>query len=377
MTPPFIVVLYACSGSRGHQALAENYCELLLSAGINAIAVDVLALDSHRRFSGFVTVYFWLLHKMPWLWRWLYQNWSNVPGINWYRQRMLPRQFRRTRHLLMMTAPELVLSTHPVSTAAADHLKRVGKLKAPLWVAISDWHTQPFWLFPSVDRYLVPTNSQHLDLERTGVPKNKMTVVGMLLRRAYYKPTDRNSARAHLKVPAGSHLIVVMGGGSGWGLENIIEALTRLESRLIVIAGSKERQMQIQLYMRKSAFDKAAEVLGYVDPLPYLIASDLVVTKPGALSTAEVLHLRRPLILTEPMPGHEEENSRILSTFGICCATTSEELVQLARAVLNNGGTVEGGILRVESICCDATPQLVLNNIRQALDRRLEMIGVQ
>ncbi|HKQ06789.1 MAG TPA: glycosyltransferase [Blastocatellia bacterium] len=349
--------------------LAENYCELLRAVGIPPIMVDVLALDSHRRFSGANAIYFWLLRKMPWLWRWLYQNWCNVPGIDWGRQWILPRLFPQTHHLLVTSAPALVISTHPVATAIVDYLKRIGRLETSLWVAISDWHIQPFWLFPSVDCYLVPTQDQQIDIEQIGVPKSNILVVGMLLRKDYYAPLDRELARAHLRLPFGARLIVAMGGGSGWGLEKIIEELIKLNTRLVVITGSAERQMQIRSYLRHLVDHQDLEVLGFVDPLLYLVAADLVITKPGGLSTAEVIQLRKPLILVEPMPGHEEENYRILSRIGICGVTNTDELLHSARAVLDNQAIPREISLRVETICSNTTPQLVLESICEALRR--------
>jgi processive 1,2-diacylglycerol beta-glucosyltransferase len=364
---PLIVVLYACSGSRGHQVLAENYCDLLRSAGINAVAVDVLALDSRRRFSGYTASYLWILRRLPWLWRWLYHNWRKVPGIDRWRQQILPRRFRRTQDLLKTLKPALVISTHPIATATADYLKRRGKLKTPLWVAVSDWHIQPFWLFSSVDCYLVPTHTQKLDIERISPLGSEIIVIGMLLRKMYYEPMNQQAARAHLKVPVDARIIVVMGGGSGWKLEKILKELTKLEARLVVLAGSTERQMQVQSYLRRHACGKSVEVLGFVDPLPYIVAADLVITKPGGLSTAEVLYLRKPLILVEPMPGHEEENRRVLSALGVCVASTSEELLHLAKTVLDNRNIAGGTTLTIESICRDATPQLALDNICNTL----------
>lgn len=46
-------------------------------------------------------------------------------------------------------------------------------------------------------------------------------------------------------------------------------------------------------------------------------AADLVITKPGGLTCSEALALGRPLILTRPIPGHEEENVRALTSAGV------------------------------------------------------------
>jgi processive 1,2-diacylglycerol beta-glucosyltransferase len=266
--------------------------------------------------------------------------------------------------------PKLIISTHPIATAAIDYLKRLGRLKAPFWVAISDWHIQPFWLFPNVDCYLVPTHLQKLEVEQIAIPRSKIIVTGMLLRETYYRPIDQKEARAQLKLPSSAGLIVVMGGGCGWGLKRILKGLTKLEARLIVIAGSAERQVQIQSYLQRHTYYQHVEVLGFVDPLPYLAAADLVVTKPGGLSTAEALHLRKPLILVEPVPGQEEENLRILRKHGICSATSSNELERFAKKILESRNVGGSKPLGLDSIASDTTPQVVLENICGVLKRK-------
>jgi len=266
----------------------------------------------------------------------LYRNWSRVPGIDRWRQQILPKRFRRTQNVLKALKPALVLSTHPIATATVDYVKRHGGLNTLLWVAVSDWHIQPFWLFKNVDCYLVPTHTQKLDIELISPVESEIIVTGMLLRKRYYDPITQETARAHLRVPSDARLIVIMGGGSGWKLEKVLKELTELEAMLIVLTGSTERQLEVQSYLRHRLRRQSVEVLGFVDPLPYLVAADLVITKPGGLSTAEALHLRKPLILVEPMPGHEEENRRVLGALGVCFASSSDELLQLATSVLDN-----------------------------------------
>ncbi|MFA9381961.1 MAG: hypothetical protein ACERKO_12980, partial [Acetanaerobacterium sp.] len=45
-------------------------------------------------------------------------------------------------------------------------------------------------------------------------------------------------------------------------------------------------------------------------------ASDVVVTKPGGLSSTEAMVKRVPVVLTSPIPGGEERNATFLSSIG-------------------------------------------------------------
>ena len=159
------VVLYACTGSLGHRVLAENYAEFLKSVGVEAMAVDVLQLDNRSTFRRYSKLYFWVLRFVPCMWRWLYRHWRMVPGIDVFRRDVLPRRFKVTQQLLCSAKPDLVISTHPVSTGIVSHLKKKGRIASPLWTTFSDWHVQPFWMFPEVNRYLVPLAQQRTALE--------------------------------------------------------------------------------------------------------------------------------------------------------------------------------------------------------------------
>jgi processive 1,2-diacylglycerol beta-glucosyltransferase len=54
-------------------------------------------------------------------------------------------------------------------------------------------------------------------------------------------------------------------------------------------------------------------VLGFVDNVfDYMHASDVLVSKPGGLTSSEALTAELPMILVRPLPGQEERNTRYL-----------------------------------------------------------------
>jgi len=60
------------------------------------------------------------------------------------------------------------------------------------------------------------------------------------------------------------------------------------------------------------------KVLSYTNEVPELMSiSDLVVTKPGGLTTTESLASGLPMILINPIPGQEEENAEFLENSGV------------------------------------------------------------
>ena len=57
------------------------------------------------------------------------------------------------------------------------------------------------------------------------------------------------------------------------------------------------------------------KILEYTDKVAQLMSiSDLVVTKPGGLTTTESLSSGLPIVVINPIPGQEEENAEFLET---------------------------------------------------------------
>ena len=63
---------------------------------------------------------------------------------------------------------------------------------------------------------------------------------------------------------------------------------------------------------------KKLHVFGYCNKISLLMdASDVMITKPGGLSTSEGLAKKLPMILVNAIPGMEDHNGEFLSNHGI------------------------------------------------------------
>ena len=91
-----------------------------------------------------------------------------------------------------------------------------------------------------------------------------------------------------------------------------------INHQIVAISGKNEKM--------KAEFDQLVEnlnasnivkVLPYTKQVPELMSiSDLVVTKPGGLTTTESLASGLPIVIINPIPGQEEENAQFLVNAG-------------------------------------------------------------
>jgi processive 1,2-diacylglycerol beta-glucosyltransferase len=106
-----------------------------------------------------------------------------------------------------------------------------------------------------------------------------------------------------------------MGGGQGLGpIKTILRSLekVRLNFQEIIVSGAN-RKLYKHLKKRAKKYKKKACVLGYVDYINELMSvSDIIITKPGGITTAEALTQRLPMVIVKPLPGQEANNTEYL-----------------------------------------------------------------
>ena len=84
--------------------------------------------------------------------------------------------------------------------------------------------------------------------------------------------------------------------------------------QIIAIAGKNEKMKErFDNLVTETNSSENVKVLKYTNKVPELMSvADLVITKPGGLTTTESLASGLPIIVINPIPGQEEENAQFL-----------------------------------------------------------------
>ncbi|HZW53589.1 MAG TPA: glycosyltransferase [Candidatus Elarobacter sp.] len=131
-----------------------------------------------------------------------------------------------------------------------------------------------------------------------------------------------------------------MGGGLGLGpVAATVRALARTAVPLIpVVIVGKNRRLERHVAEQARRHGADVRVLGFVENVfDWMGAADVLVTKPGGLTTSEALAARVPMVLLRPLPGQEERNARYLVSRGAALrARNAGELVRVVDAVLSD-----------------------------------------
>jgi processive 1,2-diacylglycerol beta-glucosyltransferase len=172
------------------------------------------------------------------------------------------------------------------------------------------------WLVHHYERYFVAVDEARVYLETLGIPPEKITVSGIPIDPVFAIKKDKQEMRAKHGLAPDRTTILLSAGGFGVGsVDALVQSLLPLQHRAQVVAiCGRNEELKERLNKLASRIKPDANVLlkpfGYTKEMDELMtASDLVLGKPGGLTTSEALAKGLVFVIVNPIPGQEERNS--------------------------------------------------------------------
>ena len=322
-----ILIFYASYGG-GHlsaansikQCIDDNFkdCETKL--------VDCMEYVNRPVNKITTTAYKELAKKFPWAWGEVYSHSQKGPlaHISSASNNLLAKKLLK---LLKEYQPDIVISTHPFGSQMVSYLKRKALVDCTLATIMTDFAPHDQWLVGKdyVDYYFVSHEKMRQELINSNVAENTVFATGIPLSNRFLMHFDKDEIMKSMGLNPDKRVILFFGGGEfGLGRDKTVKILnsfiTHVKNHQIVAIAGKNEKMKI-------AFDKLVvetnsesfvKVLAYTKQVPELMSiSDLVVTKPGGLTTTESLASGLPIVAINPIPGQEEENAKFLEDEGV------------------------------------------------------------
>ncbi|MBK8575052.1 MAG: hypothetical protein IPN90_05010 [Elusimicrobia bacterium] len=346
MSPHTKVLFCYISHASGHQRAAEAVMGELRRRhpsvqceGINSISY------SNPVFGKIISkLYIQLLKVAPQVWDYLYDNPYIEKATRDIREFLSLFNTRRIAEVLQKHRPHCLVCTQAVPVGLLSAMKERGLIKAPIVGIITDFGVHKYWISSQVDLYLVPSSDVRRRMVRLGVPEERIRVTGIPVDLRFSSRGDRRAERAALGLSLHRPTVLVMGGNYGLGpLEDAVHALRRipLGAQLLVVCGNN--RSLLRKMNRHFSSDRHVPVLGLTRSVHRLMdASDLLISKPGGLTTSEALAKGLPMVMIEPIPGQEERNAQFLLRHGAAeRADTLDELVRVVERLLTDRGRLD------------------------------------
>ena len=196
------------------------------------------------------------------------------------------------------------------------HEIRRGRHSVPVWVQVTDFDLHRMWVIPHMTGYFAANDEIGFRMHAVGLADtSSVHVVGIPIMPVFAQPHDRGVCARELGLDPQRRTLLLMGGGAGVGnLEQVATHLLALDGdfQLIVLAG-KNAAALAALQALAAKYPSRLFPQGYTNQIERLMAcADLVITKPGGLTTSECLAMGTPMIVHSPIPGQEERNADYL-----------------------------------------------------------------
>jgi processive 1,2-diacylglycerol beta-glucosyltransferase len=220
---------------------------------------------------------------------------------------------RRIRSHLQKFQPDAVLCTHYLPLEVLDYLRVKGSLQTFTASIVTDFEAHALWMSPCVDLYCVAAEHTKARLIARGATAGQVAVTGIPIASRFRKPPTAKDARKRLGLRDDQPVLLVLGGGFGWGpIAEILQGLDTLkESFQTVVVCGRNEELRAKLAVQDR--QHPTHLLGFAANMHELLAAaNLVITKPGGLTTSEALAVGRPILVINPIPGQEAANSDFL-----------------------------------------------------------------
>jgi processive 1,2-diacylglycerol beta-glucosyltransferase len=293
--------------------------------------------------------YLRMVKSIPQMYRYIYDRAERATEVGRFRSWAHQFTAGNLRPLIQRERPDVVVCTHAFPCGAMAEYKRTFADAPPVVGIVTDFAVHGFWIHPNIDRYVVATEAMRNALRARHVPAESICASGIPVRPEFAPSAEPLEAlRERLDLPRDRYVALLMGGGLGIApLERMLSALkmVRVPLAAVVVAGRNAR-IERRLSEAAEGVDYPVRALRFVDNVyDYMHAADVLVTKPGGLSTAEALVAQVPMVLCKPLPGQEERNSRVLLEAGAAVRTRRiADLPTVLETVLTDAGRREGMI---------------------------------
>lgn len=286
------------------------------------------------------TLYMTVIKTAPKIWDYLYDNEAILKRVEKTRSLIYRLNDKKIKRLFNDFRPHIVVCTQAFPCGMVADYKRRHNLDIPLMGVLTDYSPHSYWLNDFVDFYVVPAPEIKQRLIQRGIPEERLKILGIPIDTKFKNQSSREEIFRRSGLNSSLPVILIMGGGQGLGpIKEIVCVLNRLSRpvQLIVVCGTN-RNLYKWLNKNKSFFTTPISIIGYTEQINDLMdISSFIVGKPGGITSAEALSKSLPIIIVNPLPGQEAQNSQFLLEAGVALKVNSLlELRSLAEELLSD-----------------------------------------
>ncbi len=329
-----IILMYISEVSGHHSAtLAIEKSLRMLSHDTEIMNINAFNYTNPISEKIINRLYMAVIKRTPQVWDYLYDNPAVIKKLAKIKETIHKMNSPKLKNLFNKFNPDIVVCTQAFPCGMVADYKKIYNSDLPLVSVLTDYIPHSYWVYDNVSYYITPSEEVGERLAKKGIPENRIKPMGIPCDPKFTSKVDKKEILRKLNLDPGLPILLVMGGGQGLGpIKTIVASLEKLDTKVqeIVITGNNKR-LYGSLKRKIKQYRQKIMLFGYASNIHELMeVSDIIITKPGGITTAEALAKKLPMLIISPIPGQEENNTIYLTQSKAAIKVNDLEKIYLA-----------------------------------------------
>lgn len=333
------ILILSCNTGEGHNSAAYAVADSFKYNGIECDVLDALSFWSPEKSRIISKGHIFLYRRMPKFFGMSYRFEERHPakeGDESLMYDLVTKGCKALKAYMDSKDYSAVLCTHVFSAMMITEIKKKYGFNIKSYFVSTDYTCTPGVSETRLDTYFLPHRLLADEFVKNGINEDSLVAAGIPVKREFYSKTEKSEARKSVGLPEKGKNILITCGSMGCGpIKKLVEILSeKIDSNtyLTVICGSNKR-----LYNSLNNLEIKDNIIivGYTKKMSaYMDSADIILTKPGGLSSTEAAAKALPMVLINAVPGCETRNLEFFVSNGF--AEHGDSLEALTELVYNN-----------------------------------------
>ena len=338
-------LILSCNTGEGHNSCARAIKEYFDNKKEECVIADGLGFISHTTSDVMSRGHSYIYKHLPWLSRHGYsyaESHTAYYGENTPLYKYFTQGGEKLYRYISLGGFDRVICTHVFTAFMLTRMLDDHPMKLATCFVATDYSSYPAIEKSDLDFYFVPDESLIGVYTEHGIPREKLSVSGIPVRKMFYEKRPAAEAKSAVGIdPTHKHLLVMCGSMGCGPMKQVLGVLSQKIGEKIdisVVCGNNS-ELESNLAKQYQGCENL-HIRGFVGDMSILMDSaDLYLTKPGGISTCEAAAKELPMVLIDAVAGVEKYNLSYFTKHGCAVtASTTSELCDVCLSLLKDDG---------------------------------------
>ena len=370
-----VLILSANTGT-GHNSVAQAVHERFVAEGDECVIMDCLSFVSptvsKMIASGHSTLYKHFSKLNNWGWEICINNRASM-NQDHPAYKLMKLGCEKLALYLLKEKFDIAVCTHIFGGWMLGCTVREHNINIKTGIVETDYMPSLGCEFVDVDYHFVPTVDIADELETLGISREKIIVTGIPVKEEIYKRMSSEEAKKKLNINNDRKHVIVMCGSMGGGpmiriTHHLIKKLGN-QIYITVVCGSNRNlynDMKLAYGLRKNV-----RITKFIKEMSlWMDSADILISKPGGISTTEAAAKNLPMILINCVGGCENGNLKyFVEKGGALSGKEPEDVAAICRKLLSDEKQCEDMREALRRIAEENDTGIIIRTLKETANR--------